>query len=75
MTLATLESKALKLTLQERGQLAAKLIASLDDADPVEVESLWLEEVERRERKLLAGRARTVTAKTAMARARRALRR
>jgi len=74
MTLAAIESKALKLSLKERGELAASLLASLDEADPAEVERLWLDEAERRQRDFLAGRAKTITAKEATARARRALR-
>ena len=50
MTLAAIESKALKLSLKERGQLAAKLIASLDRVDPAEAESMWLDKAQRRRR-------------------------
>ena len=74
MTLAAIESKALKLSLQERGRLAAKLIASLDQADAGEVERMWMDESHRRYQSLVAGRARLVSAKDAMARARKALR-
>jgi len=75
MTLAAIESKALKLPLKERGQLAAKLIASLDQADPAEVDRMWEDEAQRRCQKLIAGRAKLVPAKDVMARARKALRR
>jgi putative addiction module component (TIGR02574 family) len=75
MTLATIESKALKLTLKERGQLAAKLIASLDEADPEEVNRMWMDEAQRRYQNLIAGRAKLVPARDVMARARKALRR
>ncbi len=74
MTLAAIESKAMKLSLEERSQLAVALLESLDGANPAEIERLWLDEAERRERKFLAGRAKVMTAKEAMARARRALR-
>jgi hypothetical protein len=74
MTLAAIESKALKLSLKERGQLAAKLLASLDQADPAEVERMWMDESQRRYQSLIAGKARLVPAKDAMARARKALR-
>jgi len=74
MTLAAIASKALKLSLKERGQLAAKLIASMDQADPHEVESMWKDESQRRYQSLLSGKARLVPAKDAMARARKALR-
>jgi putative addiction module component (TIGR02574 family) len=73
MSLAAIETQALKLSLKERGQLAAKLIASLDEADPKEVEQMWVEETERRYQKLLAGKAKLIPAKDVMARARKAL--
>ena len=75
MTLATIESKALKLTLKERGQLAAKLIASLDEADPQEVNRMWMDEAQRRYQNLVSGRAKLFPARDVMARARKALRR
>jgi len=75
MTLSAIASKALKLPLKERGQLAAKLIASLDHADPDEVEQMWAEEAQRRYQSLLAGRAKLVSARDVMGRARKALRR
>jgi putative addiction module component (TIGR02574 family) len=39
---------ALKLTLDERAELAAELIASLDGAPDEDVEAAWTNEVERR---------------------------
>ena len=73
MKLAALESKALKLSLKERGQLAAKLIASMDQADPQEVEDMWKEESHHRYQSLVAGKARLVPVKSAMSRAKKAL--
>lgn len=75
MTLSTLQSKAMKLSLKDRGKLAAALLASLDEADPKEVENMWLDEAEKRYQNLLAGRAKLVPADDAVARARKALRR
>ena len=49
---------ALALPVDERADLAAQLLASLDDAaddDPNEVEAAWAAEVERRARRVLAG--------------------
>jgi putative addiction module component (TIGR02574 family) len=49
---------ALALPVDERADLAAQLLASLDDAaddDPSEVEAAWAAEVERRARRVLAG--------------------
>jgi putative addiction module component (TIGR02574 family) len=49
---------ALALPVDERADLAAQLLASLDDAadeDPSEVEAAWAAEIERRARRVLAG--------------------
>lgn len=42
------EAQALQLTPQDRAALAEHLIASLDSIDDSQVESLWLDEAERR---------------------------
>lgn len=51
--------EALGLRADERADVAAELIASLDnnapDADPDAVESAWAAEIERRARRVLAG--------------------
>jgi putative addiction module component (TIGR02574 family) len=50
--------EALALPLNERADVAAQLLASLDDAkatDPAEVEAAWAEEIERRARRVMAG--------------------
>ena len=50
--------EALALPLDERADVAAELLASLDDAeaeDPAEVEAAWAAEIERRARRVLAG--------------------
>ncbi len=39
---------ALRLSIEERAQLAAKFLLSLDEPSESEVERLWLEEAERR---------------------------
>jgi putative addiction module component (TIGR02574 family) len=39
---------AMELSLEERAQLAGKLLLSLDEPSASEVERLWLEEAERR---------------------------
>ena len=46
------------LPVKERADLAAELLASLDDAtaeDPAEVEAAWAAEVERRARRVMTG--------------------
>jgi putative addiction module component (TIGR02574 family) len=47
--------EALALPVKERADVAAQLLASLDDAaavDPAEVEAAWAEEIERRARRV-----------------------
>ena len=50
--------EAMALPVDERADLAAELLASLDDAaaeDPAEVEAAWAAEIERRARRVIAG--------------------
>ncbi|MEQ1868558.1 MAG: addiction module protein [Vicinamibacterales bacterium] len=50
--------EALALPVHERADVAAQLLASLDDAaadDPGEVEAAWAAEIGRRARRVLAG--------------------
>ena len=49
---------AMALPVNERADLAAELLASLDDAaaeDPEEVEAAWAAEIERRARRVMTG--------------------
>jgi hypothetical protein len=50
--------EALSLAPEERADVAAKLLASLDDSsaeDPAAVEAAWAREIEKRARRVLAG--------------------
>jgi putative addiction module component (TIGR02574 family) len=50
--------EALTLPIAERADVAAELLASLDDAeteDLAEVEAAWAAEIERRARRVMAG--------------------
>lgn len=50
--------EALTLPIDERADVAAELLASLDDApadDRVEVEAAWAREIERRARRVMSG--------------------
>lgn len=50
--------EALSLPIDERADVAAELLASLDDAgteDAAEVEAAWFAEIERRARRVMAG--------------------
>ena len=50
--------EVLELPIAERAEVAAELLASLDDAeaeDSVEVEAAWAAEIEKRARRVIAG--------------------
>jgi len=55
MKLSELESEALRLDPRSRARLAERLLGSLDDLADAEIEELWLDEAERRERAWDAG--------------------
>jgi putative addiction module component (TIGR02574 family) len=46
---------ALKLPLEDRANVAAELLASLDERRDEGVEEAWAQEIERRARRVLAG--------------------
>lgn len=69
--LEAVEAQALKLTPEERVQLADRLIASLFDNH--EVEEAWAVEVERRIEEIESGRSPLIPATEAIARARAAI--
>ena len=50
--------EALTLPLEERADVAAELLASLDEAppqNPADVEAAWAREIERRARRVMSG--------------------
>jgi len=53
-----LKGDLLTLPLESRASLAHALIESLDDAVDDDAESLWMEEIRRRDAEILAGTAR-----------------
>lgn len=55
-----LYAQALRLPDKDRGELAAKLIESLDPALDEEIDSAWSEEIRARVEELQQGRAQTV---------------
>jgi len=69
--LETVEAQALKLTAEERAQLADRLLASLFEDH--EVEEAWAVEVERRIVEIEGGRSKLIPAADAIARARAAI--
>jgi putative addiction module component (TIGR02574 family) len=70
-SLELLEAQALKLSPQDRAQLADRLISSLSD-DP-SVEEAWAAEVERRVADIESGRSKLIPASESIARARAAI--
>ena len=54
--LSDVERDAMELTHQERAALAEHLLATLDPADDVDAEELWLQEAEKREVEYSAGK-------------------
>jgi putative addiction module component (TIGR02574 family) len=53
---------ALQLSLEERAQLAGRLLLSLDEPSESELERLWLEEAERRLKEFREGKVRGIPA-------------
>ena len=51
-------TEALRLNIEERAQLAGRLLLSLDEPSESETERLWLEEAERRLNDFREGRVR-----------------
>ena len=62
MTAKTLEDQALSLPPEERVRLIQRLLLSLDNLSPGEIEDLWLAEAERRARELESGQVESVPA-------------
>jgi putative addiction module component (TIGR02574 family) len=69
--LEIVEAQALKLSAEERAELADRLIASLFKDD--EIEEAWAVEVERRIEEIESGRAKLIPAAEAIARIRAAI--
>lgn len=74
MTLKTLESQVLKLLVDQRAELAAAVLSSLETDEPAEIENVWIEEADRRFRAYKRGCIQAVSAAEAMRRARASLR-
>lgn len=61
MNLEELAAEAMKLALEERAQLASRLLLSLEEPSESEIERLWLEEAERRLREFREGRVQGIS--------------
>ena len=74
MTLDQLKQEAATLSESERAELAAELLRSLDppadDADPAEIERLWIAEARRRSEEISHGEAQTIPGDEVFARIR-----
>ena len=62
MNIETLEQTALHLSLQQRAELAHKLLLSLEEQDEDEIAEAWNAEAIRRAAELDSGQADTVSA-------------
>jgi putative addiction module component (TIGR02574 family) len=58
----TLTQETMALDIEDRAALAGKLILSLDEPKPSELERMWLEESERRLEAYRAGRTQAIPA-------------
>ena len=74
MTIDELKAEALRLSADDRAQLASELIVSLDDLSESEIERLWLDEAVRRDAEVDNGTARLIPADEVFAAARARLR-
>jgi hypothetical protein len=72
--LPELETEALKLDPRSRARLAERLLSSLDALSEAEIEALWLDEAERRDRDLDSGDSQGVPARQVLAELRSRLR-
>jgi putative addiction module component (TIGR02574 family) len=59
--------EALKLSPNERAEVAEKLIASLDEMPDADVEQAWQEEVQRRLQQVERGKVELIDSATVMA--------
>lgn len=69
MQLEEVASQALKLSLEERAELAERLLLSLDEPSESDIERLWLEEAERRLKEFREGKVKGIAAEEVFRRA------
>lgn len=62
MHLEQVAEEALKLNLEERAELAQRLLISLDEAPASEIEKLWADEAERRLEEFRSGKVQGIPA-------------
>jgi putative addiction module component (TIGR02574 family) len=64
MDFDTLEKQALGLPAKDRARLVQDLLESLDNLTPAEVQSLWLDEAERRANQIDRGEVSLISAES-----------
>ena len=62
MQLEQLTREVMNLSLEERAELAQRLLVSLDEAQPSEIERLWMKEAERRLQEFRSGNVKGIPA-------------
>jgi putative addiction module component (TIGR02574 family) len=62
MNIETIRREVLALPVQERAELAAQLLSSLDTLSEAEIEQLWLQEAARRAAEIDQGLAKRIPA-------------
>lgn len=62
MNTATITSKALALPVQQRAELAAQLLSSLDALSESEIEPLWFQEAAHRAEEMDKGLSKRISA-------------
>ena len=73
MTIQALEKQVLELPPRSRIRFVEKIIESVDDYADLKIEKAWTAEIGRRVKEIESGKARGISAKTAMTKARRVL--
>ena len=69
MQLEQITKEIMNLSLEERAELAQRLLISLDEAPPAEIERLWIKEAERRLQAFREGKVQGIPAKDVFSRA------
>lgn len=68
-SLEEISEATMQLGLEERAQLAGKLLLSLDEPSSAELERLWLDEAERRLEDMRSGKVQGIPAEDVFGRA------
>lgn len=69
MQLEQLSKEVMNLSLEERAELAQRLLVSLDEAPTSEIERLWMQEAERRLKEFREGKVQGIPAEDVFRRA------